>query len=395
MRPSPRRAPGDRRELAGAAGRLRRCGADVAGVAWRGLGLPAPAPPVGRRATPRPPRCHQRLALVPAFAARQPELSRWRRRWPRPGRPARGPAPPAASRRQSSNSGRGHQHPPVERRDLHRHACRRGSSPRPASGPARSAPAAGCAARWWWSSRRRPGPPRRVSPAGASAETVKAGRPFFIMMGALQASTAPAANRAASSGSMSCGLMSSMLRLEQRHRRGAESGSGSPSGSPSTTRSTLGRSASSRVPAPSPWRGQPQRGHGAEAVDHRRQDGGAGGGGQLALPFCPDRRAGEQLGGRRAPGPAPARAPCAPIPLPTTTGLALMAAGASQAMAAAAPDDVGDRVVGPDLVKGDAVDRHPVQGRLGLRRRRAKISPASSLVSASSLARLSRRRISA
>ena len=60
--------------------------------------------------------------------------------------------------------------------------------------------------------------------------------------------------------------------------------------------------------------------------------------------------------------------PCAvrTRPVPTTGGNDPIEAGASQAIAAATPDDVGDRVVGADLVEGHAVDARAVERRLDL-----------------------------
>ncbi len=76
-----------------------------------------------------------------------------------------------------------------------------------------------------------------------------AGRPFFMRIGVDQTSTAPAASTASNSGATSSGLMSSML-ASTIITASAGVASARPSGSPISTRSTLGRSASSRVPAP-------------------------------------------------------------------------------------------------------------------------------------------------
>ena len=158
--------------------------------------------------------------------------------------------------------------------------------------------------------------------------------------------------------------MSSML-LSSSTASAGESGSGWPSGSPSITRSTLGRSASSRVPGAEALGLQPQRRQGAEAIDHRGQDGGAGGGGQLALALGPDRDAGEQLGrgggrhGDHAVGGA--HLPGAQHRRRRADGR-----GRQPGDGRGGADDVGDGVVGAHLVEGDAVDGHAVQLRLGL-----------------------------
>ena len=86
---------------------------------------------------------------------------------------------------------------------------------------------------------------------GQSAATVSAGRDFFITIGVNQASTAPAAKSASSSGShqlrvhvVDVGLDDGDLVVggvgDARRR------------TPATTRKRLGRSSSSRSPAPQP-----------------------------------------------------------------------------------------------------------------------------------------------
>jgi hypothetical protein len=171
--------------------------------------------------------------------------------------------------------------------------------------------------------------------AGARAETVKPGRPFFMKMGALQASTAPAANNAASSGSISCGLMSSML-LSSRVTEGAESGRASPSACPSITRSKLGRSASSLVPAPRPWAARRRGGMGPKrSTTVARMAAPVG----VVSSPSPSARTGSPASSSAVAGAGTATLPWAvrTAPVPRTGGLEVMAAGASQAMAAAAP----------------------------------------------------------
>ena len=79
-------------------------------------------------------------------------------------------------------------------------------------------------------------------------ETTKPGLPFFIVIGVIQASSAPPPRSASMSGAARLGARSSRLAS----RTSTSSPLDVPSGSSATMRSAFGRSASSRVPPPHP-----------------------------------------------------------------------------------------------------------------------------------------------
>ena len=82
-------------------------------------------------------------------------------------------------------------HPAVVRRRPSRPRGRRARRPTPASAPAPPCPPAGPAGRWTTSPRRSPPAPPARPRGPQSADSVCAGRPFFIRIGVSQASEAP------------------------------------------------------------------------------------------------------------------------------------------------------------------------------------------------------------